>query len=162
MSTIAFNNSLLCLLLLVVISSQSYAGKAPDFSLRGSSEVVRLSDYTGQVIYLDFWASWCKPCRKSFPFMNEIQRKFSKQGLKVIAINLDPEQKDAQKFLKIVPAEFTLAYDPKGITSQKYQVTTLPTSYIISREGQIIDTHTGFIESGKHRIEAQIIKALAD
>jgi len=94
--------------------------------------------------------------------MNEIHRKYSKQGLKVIAINLDPEQKDAQKFLKIIPAEFTLAYDPKGIISKKYQVTTLPTSYIISREGQIIDTHTGFTDSAKYRIEAQIIKALAD
>lgn len=94
--------------------------------------------------------------------MNEIHRKYSKQGLKVIAINLDPEQKDAQKFLKIIPAEFTLAYDPKGITSQIYQVTTLPTSYIISKKGQIIDIHTGFIDSSKNRIEAQIIKALAD
>ena len=94
--------------------------------------------------------------------MNQIQRKYLKQGLKVIAVNLDPELKDAQKFLKIIPAEFTLAYDPKGITSQKYQVTTLPTSYIISREGQIIDIHTGFLNSSKQRIEAQIIKALAD
>lgn len=157
------NNYIKILLVFLIISlhqNPAQATKAPDFSLKGSSKVVRLSDYQGNIVYLDFWASWCKPCRKSFPFMNEIQKKYQTQGLKVIGVNLDPEHKDAQKFLKTVPAEFILAYDPKGITSEKYQVKQLPTSYLIDQQGHIIYIHKGFKDSTKNNIEAKIIEAL--
>ena len=157
------DNYIKILLVFLIISlhqNSAQAQKAPDFSLKGSSKVVRLSDYHGNIVYLDFWASWCKPCRKSFPFMNEIQKKYQQQGLRVIGVNLDPEYKDAQKFLKTVPAEFILAYDPKGITTEKYQVTELPTSYLIDQHGQIIYTHKGFKDSTKNNIETKIIEAL--
>ena len=154
--------NLLILLVFTLTPGFGQAKEAPDFSLRGNSKIVRLSDYQGQVIYLDFWASWCKPCRQSFPFMNDIQKTYLSQGLKVIGINLDPERKDAQKFLKSTPSDFILAYDPKGITSAKYQVKELPTSFLIDRAGQIIYVHKGFKDTYKTNIEAKIIDALAN
>lgn len=149
------------LIFIALTSSQVYAKKAPDFSLKGTSKTVRLSDYKGQVVYLDFWASWCKPCRKSFPFMNELHKKYRKKGLKVIGVNLDTDYKDAQKFLKKSSAKFIIAYDPKGITPEKYRVTVMPTSYLIDRNGQILNIHKGFKDSSKDKVEAKIQKALA-
>ena len=92
--------------------STTAAQKAPDFSLKGDKETVTLSKYKNQVVYLDFWASWCKPCRKSFGFMNNMQERYAKKGLKIIAINLDEDRSAAASFLKNHPANFTIAYDP--------------------------------------------------
>ena len=73
-----------------------------------------LAEHKGDVIYLDFWASWCVPCRKSFPWMNAIQKKYQSQRFTVISVNVDANDELAQKFLKKTPASFAVIYDPKG------------------------------------------------
>ena len=77
---------------------------APDFSLAGAKGQVTLSDYKGKVVYVDFWASWCAPCRLSFPFLNEMLAKYESQGLRIVGINVDKKAADAAKFLQKVPA----------------------------------------------------------
>ena len=103
-----------------------------------------LEKHKGDVIYLDFWASWCGPCRKSFPWMNDMQNKYQQQGFTVISVNLDADYELAQNFLKEHPALFSVIYDPKGLTAKKYKVKGMPTSYLIGRDGQIKKAHTGF------------------
>lgn len=92
--------------------------------------------------------------------MNEIHKKYRSQGLKVIAVNLDTEIKDAREFLKNTPADFSIAYDPQGTTPEKYKLSVMPTSYLIDRKGRIIDTHKGFKDSTKDVLESKIKKAL--
>ncbi|VAW67259.1 Thioredoxin family protein [hydrothermal vent metagenome] len=150
----------LFILLTILFSTASFAQKAPEFSLKGDSGKVSLASYKGQVVYVDFWASWCKPCRKSFPFMNNMHKKYGKKGLKVIAINLDSDHSSAAKFLKKNPAKFTIAYDPEGETANNYGLKVMPTSYLIDKKGNIINTHKGFKSNQTEKLEKHIVKAL--
>uniref|UniRef100_UPI000198F7C9 Putative Thiol:disulfide interchange protein DsbE n=1 Tax=Chlorobaculum tepidum (strain ATCC 49652 / DSM 12025 / NBRC 103806 / TLS) TaxID=194439 RepID=UPI000198F7C9 len=134
--------------------------KAPDFALPGKTGVVKLSDKTGSVVYLDFWASWCGPCRQSFPWMNQMQAKYKAKGFQVVAVNLDAKTGDAMKFLAQVPAEFTVAFDPKGQTPRLYGVKGMPTSFLIDRNGKVLLQHVGFRPADKEALEQQILAAL--
>ena len=103
-----------------------------------------LSNHEGEVIYLDFWASWCGPCRKSFPWMNKIQAKYQQKGFSVISINLDADKMLAEKFLRETPANFAVIYDPKGKIAKHFKVQGMPSSMLIGRDGKIKSRHTGF------------------
>lgn len=134
---------------------------APEFTLSGSgSESVSLSKYRGKVVYLDFWASWCGPCRQSFPWMNEMHDKYASKGLVVLAINLDGNQTDAQKFLQENPARFTLGFDPKAQTPKLFGVKGMPTSYLVDRHGRVKDVHVGFNVKNKDELELKLVKLL--
>ena len=134
---------------------------APAFELRGDTPApVGLATLRGKVVYLDFWASWCGPCRQSFPWMNEMQAKYGVKGLQILAVNLDAKDADARRFLAETPASFQLAYDPKGITPRAYGVKGMPTSYLIDREGRLVHEHAGFNASKKEEIEKEIVKLL--
>ena len=147
---------LLPLFLLFIYSGSSFAEKAPLFSLSGDNGSINLKQYRGKVVYLDFWASWCVPCRKSFPWMNEMQAKYKSQGLVVLGINLDENKRIAKKFLQQIPGNFTIAYDPDGETPGKYQVEVMPTSYLIDRSGDIVYSHRGFKKSQANEMESKI------
>ncbi len=146
--------------MLAIFSSQIMAAKAPDFSLAGDKGKVSLSDYKNKVVYVDFWASWCKPCRKSFPFMNEMEKKYGNRSFKLIAINLDSDRSAAESFLKKNKANFTIAYDPDGETPGKYNVKVMPTSFLIDRKGNILQVHKGFKEEQRKELENSIVKAI--
>ena len=131
------------------------AEKAPVFKLPTDKSSINLSSYRGKLVYVDFWASWCDPCRKSFPWMTELQKRY-KKNLKVIAINLDEEREQAHKFLQKNRPGFTIAYDPAGKVAEAYKVQGMPSSYLIDRRGQIASTHIGFRSKNKEAIEAEI------
>jgi thiol-disulfide isomerase/thioredoxin len=133
---------------------------AADFTLPGKQGMVKLSDKTGSVIYLDFWASWCGPCRQSFPWMNRMQAKYKSKGFQIIAVNLDAKTDDAMKFLEQVPADFTVAFDSKGQTPRAYGVKGMPTSFLIDRSGKILLQHAGFRPDDREELEKQIQAAL--
>lgn len=125
-------------------------------SVAGVDQPIQLQDYAGKIILIDFWASWCGPCRLSFPWMNEMQAKYADQGFEIIAINLDSETQAAQEFLAEVPAHFTLAFDPEGSSAEHMQVEAMPMSYLIDREGQIRFRMMGFNSDKKSEHEAHI------
>lgn len=135
---------------------------APDFSLEGRQGPVRLADYKGKTVYLDFWASWCGPCRQSFPWMNEMQAKYGGQGLRVVGINLDQKAADAQAFLKDNPAQFDVAFDAAGKTPRQYAVKGMPTSVLIGPDGKVLAVHVGFRAEQKAELEQKIKAALKD
>ena len=161
MSSLSRKLSVLFILLLLSYSSTLFAKKAPSFSLKGNKGTVSLSAHKGQVVYVDFWASWCKPCRKSFPFMNSLNARYGKKGLKVIAINLDTDKAAAKKFLKKNPAKFTIAYDPGNKVSEAYGLRVMPTSFLIDRKGNIVNVHKGFKKKHTKKLEQKIVQALS-
>lgn len=120
-----------------------------------------LSEHQGEVIYLDFWASWCGPCRKSFPWMNKIQKQYQQQGFSVISINLDADKSLATKFLLQTPADFTVIYDPKGKIAKHFKIQGMPSSLLIGRDGQIKASHTGFFTKKIPQYQQEIEALLA-
>ena len=137
------------------------AETAPNFSLPTQAGTLALADLKGKVVYLDFWASWCPPCRKSFPWMNEMERRYSRQGLAVVAVNLDKDHELAAKFLNEVPAKFTVAFDPRGTVADSYHVPGMPSSFIIDRNGKIRAIHIGFRDEDSADLEASLRSALS-
>lgn len=145
---------LLCGAFTNISAEQAHA----DIELRNfhNSDAMTLSDLKGKVVYLDFWASWCKPCKKSFPFMNEIHQKYGPEDFKVVAINLDEFPEDAQKFLDALPAKFDVYTDPQKQLVDILKLPGLPVAYIIDREGNIKGRHIGFNERKKDKKIQQI------
>ncbi|WP_096084859.1 TlpA disulfide reductase family protein [Agaribacterium haliotis] len=131
--------------------------EAADFTLPNmqSDNSLTLSDYRGNIIFLDFWASWCRTCIRSFPFMKQLQAEYGEQGLQVIAINMDQDEKQAHRFLKKYSPNFLVARDSAGTVAIDYGVQALPTSFLISREGEIILRHKGFRK--KHYKQLQLL-----
>lgn len=103
-----------------------------------------LQELKGKVVYMDFWASWCPPCVKSFPFLNQLEHDMKEQGLHVIGVNLDEKVKDAEEFLTKHPAHFSIVADPARTCAKVLEVMAMPTSYIIDKKGNIRHVHQGF------------------
>jgi thiol-disulfide isomerase/thioredoxin len=120
-----------------------------------------LAPVEGRVVWVDFWASWCVPCRRSFPWLNSMHRKYGPDGLQIIAVNLDKDRALADRFLAEVPAEFALRFDPAGELAKHYGVQAMPSSYLIDADGNVLATHAGFRTSDAADYEQAIETALA-
>ncbi len=103
-----------------------------------------LSAYRGKVVYLDFWASWCGPCRESFPWLSALARQFGPGDLVVIGVNVDKDRQRAEHFLDETPAGFPVIYDPDGRLASAYKITGMPSAVLIDRQGHIRFQHVGF------------------
>jgi cytochrome c biogenesis protein CcmG/thiol:disulfide interchange protein DsbE len=129
------------------------AHAADDFSLEA---------YRGQIVWLDFWASWCTPCRRSFPWMNEIVERYADQGLVIVGVNVDRERNLADEFLRETPANFSIVYDPEGELAKQFEVLGMPSSYLIDQDGNVISSHIGFKRDQRENYEAAIREALGN
>jgi cytochrome c biogenesis protein CcmG, thiol:disulfide interchange protein DsbE len=130
---------------------------APGFALpTASGETVALEKLRGRVVYVDFWASWCGPCKRSFPWMNDLQQRYGDKGLSVVAINVDKKRDDATRFLKQTPASFTVVYDEPGATPAAYAVKGMPSSFLIDAKGNIVAVDQGFHDAQKAALEERI------
>lgn len=116
----------------------------------------------GKVVLVDFWASWCGPCRKSFPWLNRMQQQYSADGLLVLAVNEDSERSEAMRFLQQQPAQFAVLYDEAGALAQQYQLMGMPSSFLIDKKGQIRYRHIGFKQADIAGYEAKIRQLLAE
>jgi thiol-disulfide isomerase/thioredoxin len=121
-----------------------------------------LPSLKGKVVLLDFWASWCGPCRQSFPWMNDLEQRYGKDGLVIVAVNMDQDRELAQQFLAQVPAKFRIAYDPKGDLATQLDVSTMPSSFVIDRHGQIRERHKGFREGQRQAREQSLAQLLKE
>jgi len=137
-------------------SSNAFSEQAPNFKLNGQKNQIELNGYRGKIVYLDFWASWCQPCRKSFAWMNKMQSLYAEEGLTVIAINLDESRTNADKFLQQIPANFKVAFDPKGNTAEVYNVKAMPSSYLIDKNGELVFSNLGFRGNDEVALENKI------
>jgi len=154
------------LLVAVLAAAPAFAARtgepAPAFALAtAAGDIVDLTRLRGRVVYVDFWASWCTPCKRSFPWMNELEARHRDSGLTIIAINVDKRREDALRFLRDVPARFTVVFDAEGRTPAAFDVKGMPSSYLIDREGRIAAVEEGFHDERATVIE-QRIRALLD
>lgn len=121
-----------------------------------------LAAYKGKVVYIDFWASWCGPCRQSFPWMKDMQAKYGRDGFAIIAINVDQEKKLADKFLAEFNPAFTVLFDGNGTLASQFKVQTMPSSFMLDRNGQPRFKHLGFHEGKRADYEQEITQLLSE
>jgi peroxiredoxin len=121
------------------------AGPAPAFTLasRGGQDV-SLSQYKGQVVMLNFWASWCGPCRQEMPLLESIYKKYNKMGFTMIGVNVEPDSNAANEWLKATPVSFPILYDRDSKVSKLYDVGGMPSTVIIDRSGKLRVLHRGY------------------
>lgn len=140
----------------------SWAGPMIPFSLPSldGGKTISSTNYKGKVMIVDFWASWCGPCKASFAAYNELLTKYGSKGLVIVGINIDNDPEKAKEFLGENPASFHIASDPNKKVAAKYNLPTMPTAYIIGRSGDILYTHAGYHEGDLAGIEQEVETAL--
>lgn len=119
-----------------------------------------MQQHQGKVIYLDFWASWCTPCRQSFPWMNKMNADYLAQGLVILSVNLDSQRELANKFLKATPASFPIVYDDTGVIAKQFNVKAMPSSYLFNRQGNLVTSHQGYNQQIQVKFEQAIKQQL--
>jgi thiol-disulfide isomerase/thioredoxin len=134
--------------------------RAPDFTLKGlDGSSVKLSALKGQVVVLDFWASWCVPCKKELPALDALQKRWSAAGkpVTVLAVGVDKERAKAEKLLAgLKVSSLTVALDPDGKTPSAYEVPTMPSSYVIDAKGIVKHVHSGYSPGDEKKIAAEV------
>jgi len=126
------------------------------------AEPLDLSRYRGKVVYLDFWASWCTPCHLSFPWMNDLQQSYGREGLAIVAVDLDRDPHAADGFLAENRGALDIVRDPKGDIARQFNFKDMPTAILIGRDGRIRATHSGFVTSQEGAYQADVVRLLAE
>ena len=129
-------------------------------TLTMAADNLNLDAYKGKVVYVDFWASWCGPCRESFPWMKKIQQQYGKDGLVVIAVNVDQEKKLADDFLNEFKPDFKVLFDKEGKLADDFKVSSMPSSYVIDRQGKPRFKHKGFHGKKQAQYESELLGLL--
>jgi|TARA_Y100000310_G_C20684235_1_gene817974 thiol-disulfide isomerase/thioredoxin len=131
---------------------------APQFELPAldSSASISLSDFRGKVVYLDFWASWCGPCRLSLPLLDELRQELGDQGFEVVAVDVDEQPEDGRLFLQKYPVSYPVASDPTGLYAGEYELVGMPSSFLIDRRGVVRAVHQGFKKADMEKIRLQV------
>jgi len=119
-----------------------------------------INAYKGKVVYLDFWASWCAPCRLSFPWLNAMSEALGPKGLVVIGVNVDRDRAPADEFLRENQAQFPIVYDPEGRIASRYEFQGMPTSILIGRDGKVHAMHSGFFREREGAYYADVAQLL--
>lgn len=153
----------LALILAVFVATPVLAAQpAPNLTLKTlDNSEFKISDLKGEVVYVDFWATWCPPCRQSFPWMEEMHQRYSDLGFKIVAISVDNKRQVVDQFLKTMTTNFTIAHDPSGESASAFKVKGMPSSYLIDRKGNIHLAHEGFNDRDKAKLEAEIKNLIA-
>lgn len=133
------------------------APPAPEFTLasRAGGEM-SLASLRGAVVMINFWASWCGPCRQEFPALDEIYRIYRPMGLEMVAINVESEPADAERFLGMRPVSFPILFDPDNRVSSSYGVSAMPTTVLVDRKGHIRWQHRAYKPGDEAEYIAQI------
>jgi peroxiredoxin len=130
---------------------------APAFQLGSSSgSALKLADLKGQVVLLNFWASWCGPCRQEMPLLDQMYRKYKAAGVTLVGINVEPNSSDALNWLKSTPVTFPILFDTDSKVSKLYEVAGMPSTVIVDRKGTIRFVHRGYMPGEESEYQDQI------
>jgi peroxiredoxin len=145
------------------VSAISVGDTVPSFKARtiDGDKSLALEDYRGKVVLIDFWASWCPPCLKSFPKYDALRNELGTKDFEIVAINVDENTDDARSFLAKHPVGFPIAKDPKGVLPGVFGVKAMPTSYLIDQNGVVKYVHAAFKEGDIEKLKAEIQKLIA-
>jgi thiol-disulfide isomerase/thioredoxin len=157
------SSALLVIALLAVASTQANERPAPSLKLRSvDGSTVELKALHGKVLLVDFWASWCVPCKAVFPALNGLHREFTAKGVEVLAINVDERHRDADAFLAETPHTLRVLLDPKMAAADAFRVRAIPTAFLIDRAGRIRYTHAGYTAEAIETFRAEIATLLGE
>ncbi|NOY66725.1 MAG: TlpA family protein disulfide reductase [Gammaproteobacteria bacterium] len=123
----------------------SISGNAADFTLKSlSGKNIKLSEYRGDVVMVNFWASWCGPCRQEMPALEQLYKKYKDLGFVILGVNLDEDSSKAAALLKKIPVSFPILYDSTNKVAKLYDVKAMPTTYLIDRNGKLRYLHKAY------------------
>ena len=148
-------------------ASPAKADKLDDYRfslpyLFDDSQSLSLDEYQGFIVLIDFWASWCAPCRVSLPLLDELRSRYQHKGFEVISINLNPNPNDAVKFLKRYPVNYPVVFDGSKTVSKQFHLKSIPSSYLMNQNGEVVFSQQGFNRSDIQLIESQIQELLGE
>ncbi len=146
------------------LAADSVGPPAPAFSLplRGSAGALGLDKLRGQVVMVNFWASWCEPCRKEFPLLDQIYRKYRAAGFTLVGVNVEPDSKDAEGFIAKTPVTFPIAFDKDSAVSKAYHVSGMPTTVLIDRKGVLRWVHRSYVPGDENEYLNQVRAMLTE
>lgn len=137
--------AVMLVLLATTLSAGTAQAPAPDFTLKSiSGENIRLSELRGEVVLINFWASWCGPCRQEMPILSELHDKYKAMGFTVLAVNVEENTSDARKLLKDMPVSFPVLFDSDSTVSKQYDVVAMPSTVLVDRNGNMRHLHKGY------------------
>lgn len=145
------------------LASAADAVPAPDFELplRGGG-MVKLAELRGQVVMLNFWASWCGPCRQEFPILDEMYRKYRPMGFTLLGVNVESETRDAERFLSATPVSFPIVFDRENAVSGRYGVSAMPTTLLVDRKGNVRWLHRAYKPGDENEYMNQLRRLLRE
>lgn len=151
---------LLCVSLALPAAATSISGPAPDFTLKSNNgKNLRLADLRGEVVMINFWASWCGPCRQEMPELNKLHERYKRAGFTVFGVNVENDNSEANRLLEKIPVDFPILYDTSSQVSKLYDVDAMPTTVLVDRDGNLRYLHRGY-KPGYEDTYRQQIKAL--
>lgn len=145
------------------LSASEMNTPAPDFTLKSlSGKNIKLSEYAGNVVLLNFWASWCGPCRQEMPLLDELHKKYESLGFVVLGVNVEEQSDKAKGYLADIPVDFPILFDDKNIASKLYDVVAMPTTVMIDRNGNMRYLHKGYKPGDEARYKKMAKKLLRE
>jgi len=146
--------------LLAASAAHATAPAAGDFTLPArDGGTVRLSDLRGQVVMINFWATWCGPCRQEMPLLEQLSAKYEPLGFTLLGVNVEPDSKSAQDWLEGVPVSFPILFDRENKVSAQFGVEAMPSTVLIDREGKVRHVHRGY-KPGDESAYADLVRSL--
>lgn len=154
-------NNLIAVLFFSMLPSMVFATTdarpAENFTLKSAQgSNIRLSEYRGQVVLINFWASWCGPCRQEMPHLDELQKKYEALGFTVFGVNVEQDRKMADQVLRDIPVTFPILFDEHNTVSELYDIDAMPTTVLVDRSGDIRFLHRGYKSGYEDEYERQI------
>ena len=158
---------LLVLTFFVLLIPTGYAdnikGAAPDFTLKSrSGENIKLSELRGEVVMINFWASWCAPCRQEMPLLEELYKKYSDLGFTLLAVNVEEDSSKADILLKDIPVTFPVLYDNTNKVTKLYKVVAMPSTIIVDRDGNMRYLHRGYLPGYEEEYRKQVSELIRE
>lgn len=133
---------------------------APDFTLKShSGQNLKLSEHRGEVVLINFWASWCGPCRQEMPLLSELHDKYKALGFTVLGVNVEQDSSEAKKLLKESPVSFPVLFDNDSVVSKQYDVVAMPSTVLVDRNGKMRFLHKGY-KPGEEEIYLEMVRSL--
>jgi peroxiredoxin len=144
-------------------SAKIINGKAPVFTLKSrSGKNLRLSDYRGQVVLINFWASWCGPCRQEMPLLENLYKRYNKLGFTIMGVNVDTDSTKANNYLKDMTVTFPIVYDITNSVSKSFNVNAMPTTVIVDRNGNMRFLHQGYRPGYENDYKKEVVQLIKE
>lgn len=156
------NTGLRCLMLATALccgatQAEIKQGMAPDFTLGSNhGENLRLSEFRGEVVMINFWASWCGPCRQEMPILDELYAQYQPLGFTILGVNVEEDSDKAKALLKDIPVSFPVLFDNQSMVSKLYDVVAMPSTVLVDRDGNVRYLHHGYKPGYENTYQEQV------